>query len=136
MTSLLAQATVKGPPIDWEALSPFIALVTGACIVLLTGLARSAFIRRPAVPCLALITLGVTAGLSIWQWDANVAIISNALMVDNLTLALTLIFVSGGIAAVFLSWRSVAAVEAGEGEYFALMLTSILGMLVLVAAND
>ena len=57
-------------------------------------------------------------------------------MVDNLTLALTMIFVAGGIAAVLLSWRSVAAVEAGEGEYYALLLTSILGMLVLVAAND
>ena len=47
-----------------------------------------------------------------------------------------MIFVAGGIAAVFLSWRSMAASEAGEGEYFALLLTSILGMVVLVAAND
>ena len=45
-------------------------------------------------------------------------------------------FVAGGIAAVLLSWRSIAASEAGEGEYFALLLTSILGMVVLVAAND
>src|SRR4029079_12472018 len=80
--------------------------------------------------------LGVTAGLSIWQWDVNEAIIARALVVDNLTLALTVVFCARGIAAVFLSWRSVAAVEAGEGEYFALMLTSILGMWVLVAAND
>ena len=47
-----------------------------------------------------------------------------------------MIFVTGGIAAVLLSWRSVATAEAGEGEYYALLLTSILGMLVLVAAND
>ena len=37
---------------------------------------------------------------------------------------------------MLLSWRSVAAAEAGEGEYYALLLTSILGMVVLVAAND
>ena len=30
----------------------------------------------------------------------------------------------------------MAAAEAGEGEYYALLLTSILGMVVLVAAND
>ena len=30
----------------------------------------------------------------------------------------------------------VGAAEAGEGEYYALLLTSILGMVVLVAAND
>ena len=45
MTGLIAQATVKGPPIDWEALSPFISLTAGACVVLLVGLARSSFVR-------------------------------------------------------------------------------------------
>lgn len=137
MNVLLAQAAApKGPPINWEALSPFIALVVGACVVLLVGLARGAFIRRQVVPVLTLVTLGVTAGLGIWQWDTNEAILAEALQVDNLTLALTMIFVAGGIAATFLSWRSVATAEAGEGEYYALMLTSILGMMVLVAAND
>lgn len=136
MTGLLAQATTKGPPIDWEALSPFISLVVGACVVLLVGLARGAFVRRQVVPVLTLITLGVTAGLGVWQWDINETIVSDALVVDNLSLALMMIFLAGGIAAVFLSWRSIATVEAGEGEYYALMLMSILGMLVLVAAND
>jgi NADH-quinone oxidoreductase subunit N len=136
MTALIAQATVKGPPINWEALSPAIALTVGACVVLLAGLARSRFARRNVVPALAILTLAVTAGLSIWQWDVNEAIIARALVIDNLTLALTLIFITGGIAAVLLSWRSIASAEAGEGEYYALLLTSILGMLVLVAAND
>ena len=136
MTGLIAQATVKGPPIDWEALSPMIALTAGACVVLLVGLARSSFVRQNVVPVLTLLTLAVTAGLCIWQWDVNEAIIAKAMVVDNLTLALTLIFVAGGILAVLLAWRSVAAAEAGEGEYYTLLLTSILGMVVLVAAND
>ena len=136
MTGLLAQATTKGPPIDWEALSPFISLVVGACVVLLVGLARGAFIRRQVVPVLTLVTLGVTAGLGVWQWDVNESIIADAMVVDNLTLALMMIFLAGGIAATFLSWRSIATAEAGEGEYYALMLMSILGMLVLVAATD
>jgi NADH-quinone oxidoreductase subunit N len=136
MTGLIAQATVKGPPIDWEALSPMIALTAGACIVLLVGLARSSFVRQNVVPVLTLLTLAVTAGLCIWQWDVNEAIIAKAMVVDNLTLALTLIFVAGGILAVLLAWRSVAAAEAGEGEYYTLLLTSILGMVVLVAAQN
>ena len=45
MTGLFAQAAVKGPHINWEALSPLIALTAGACVVLLVGLARSAFVR-------------------------------------------------------------------------------------------
>ncbi len=136
MNALLAQATVKGPEINWEALSPAIALTVGACVVLLVGLARSRFVRGSVVPALTLVTLAVTAGLCVWQWDINEAIVANALVVDNLTLTLTCIFVAGGMLAVLLAWRSTAASEAGEGEFFALLLTSILGMVVLVAAND
>jgi NADH-quinone oxidoreductase subunit N len=125
-----------GPHIDWAALSPLVALAGGACIVLLIGLARSSFIRTQVVPALALVTLGTVIGLGIWQWGDDTAIVSRALVVDDLTLSLTMIFAIGGISAVLLSWRSLAAVEAGEGEYYALLLTSIMGMVVLVAAND
>src|SRR3954465_2365431 len=128
---------MKGPHIDWAALSPILALTAGLCIVLLLGLFRASFVRRGLVPVLTLVCLGVTAGLCVWQWDeGKVVIIERALAVDNLTLALTFVFLGAGIATVFLSWRSSATAEAGEGEYFALMLTSILGMVVLVAAND
>jgi len=131
-----AATTVQGPHIDWAALSPLIALTAGACLVLLAGLARSSLVRTQVVPAMTLLALAVTAGLVIWQWDANVAIVSRALIIDNLTLTLTMVFVVGGIAAVFLAWRSLAAREAGEGEFFSLLLMSILGMVVLVAADD
>src|SRR5205085_4503124 len=55
---------------------------------------------------------------------------------DDLTRMLTFLFVAAGIATVLLSWRSAAAEEAGEGEYSALLLASILGMVVLVAAQN
>jgi NADH-quinone oxidoreductase subunit N len=127
---------IKGPTIDFAALSPLIALTAGACLVLLVGLMRSRFVRTQLVPALTLVTLAVTAGLSIWQWGANTSIIERALAIDDLTLALTLIFVVGAAAGTLLSWRSTATTEAGEGEYYALLLTSVLGMVVLVAAQD
>jgi NADH-quinone oxidoreductase subunit N len=126
----------EAPTIDWAALSPLVALTVGACVVLLVGLLRARFARRQLTPSLALVTLGATAGLSVWQWGANVQVVERALAIDDLTLALTLIFVVGGAAAVLMSWRSLAAAEAGEGEYYALLLTSVLGMVVLVAAQN
>jgi NADH-quinone oxidoreductase subunit N len=136
MTSLLAAATIKGPHIDWAALSPLVALTAGVCVVLLAGLARTPFVRAHVVPALTIVALGLTAGLTIWQWDANTQIVSHALAIDTLAMALTMVFVTGAIAAVLLSWRSSAVRQAGEGEYFALLLSSVLGMVVLVAAND
>jgi NADH-quinone oxidoreductase subunit N len=131
-----AAATIKGPHIDWAALSPVIALTAGLCVVLLVGLARTAFVRAHVVPALALVALGTTAGLAIWQWDTNKQIVARALSIDTLAMALTMVFVAGAMAAVLLSWRSQASREAGEGEYYSLLLSSVLGMLVLVAAND
>jgi NADH-quinone oxidoreductase subunit N len=134
--TFLAAAKLQGPEIDWAALSPLIALTVGGCIVLLLGLARAPFVRRHLVPLLTLLTLGVTAGLSVWQWDVDTNIVAGALAIDNLSLALTIMFAAGAAAAVLMSWRSTASVEAGEGEYHALLLMSVLGMVVLVAAND
>ena len=133
--TVLAQAA-KAPEIDWAALSPVVALTAGACLVLLLGLARARFVRTRAVPVLALITLAVTVGLSIWQWNDNASIIENALAMDDFTRGLTLLFCAAGAGTVLLSWRSAAAEEAGEGEYYALLLTSILGMVILVAAEN
>src|SRR3954467_8231093 len=125
---------MKGPVIDWAALSPLVALTGGLCIVLLVGLFRSTFVRRGLVPAMTLVCLGVTAGLCVWQWDDGNGkpIIEGALAADNLRVARTFVFLAAGIGTVFLSWRSSATEEAGEGEYFALLLTSILGMVVLV----
>ncbi|HEX5620683.1 MAG TPA: NADH-quinone oxidoreductase subunit N [Solirubrobacteraceae bacterium] len=126
----------EAPVIDWAALSPLVALAGGACIVLLVGLLRGRFIRRHLVPALTIGALGATIGLSIWQWDENVEVVERSLSIDNLTLTLTILFAVAAIAAVLLSWRSLAVTEAGEGEFFALLLSSVLGMVVLVAAEN
>jgi NADH-quinone oxidoreductase subunit N len=131
---LAAAKAAQAPHIDWAAMSPIVALTTGGCVVLLVGLLRSPFVRRQLVPLLTLGTLGVTVGLSVWQWDANTIVVDGALAIDNLSLALTVLFCTGAAAAVLMSWRDTATVEAGEGEYFSLLLMSVLGMLVLVAA--
>src|SRR4051794_3559332 len=129
-------AAAKAPYIDWEALSPLVALAGGACIVLLVGLLRGRFIRRQVVPFLTLVVLGITAGACIAKWNTDTDVVSGALAIDDLTLTLTLVFVVAAAGAVLLSWRSGASAEAGEGEYYALLLSSVLGMVLLVGAEN
>ncbi len=133
---MLAAAKIAGPEIDWAGLSPLIAVFGGALVVLMLGLARSRALREIAVPALSIVTLLVAAALSIWQWGERTDLISGALRLDELTLLLTLLFCVAGIAAIVLSWRHVAPREAAHGEYHALLLTSIAGMIVLVAAQN
>jgi NADH-quinone oxidoreductase subunit N len=134
--ALFAEAKISGPKIDWEAISPIVALTAAICIVLLVGLARAPFIRTRAVPLLTILGLGVTIGLCIWQWGENELVISRALAMDDFTRVLTLFFCAAGILTVGLAWRSAASAEAGEGEFYALLLSSILGMVILVAAEN
>ncbi len=132
----LATAHLKGPHVDFAGLSPLIALLGGAALVLLVGLLGSSWVRTQLVPTLSLGVLGAALGLTIWQWDADKSIVSGALRVDDLSLALNVILIAGGACAVLLAWRSRAAHEAAHGEFHALLLSSIGGMSVMASAQN
>ena len=109
---------MKGPPINWEALSPADRADgrrRASCCS--SGSRARRFIRRNVVPVLTLVTLGVTAGLAIWQWDVNEAIIANAL-VDRQPVARAAagLLSRGGIAAVFLSLALGGGGRGGRGR--------------------
>jgi NADH-quinone oxidoreductase subunit N len=118
---------------DYASLSPVLALTVGACVVLLTAVFKP--VRRMA-PLLSLVTLGVTAGLLIWQWNGATDLVSGALRLDDLAIAISLIAVASAAFAVLFSIREPAAEEAGSGEYHALLLGSVLGMVLLAQAQN
>jgi NADH-quinone oxidoreductase subunit N len=154
MIAPLATAHLKGPHVDFAALSPLLALLAGAVIVLLAGLLeRHAAAERPAgatgpeadgrasarahlVPVLSLLTLGAAAGLTAWRWHHHTSAVSGAVRIDDLALVLNLTLVTGGACAVLLGWRSLAAREAGQGEWHALLLSSLAGMTLLASAQN
>jgi NADH-quinone oxidoreductase subunit N len=127
---------LHGPHIDYAAISPFEALLGGSILVLLVGLVRSRVVREQVVPFLALVALGATLAVTLWQWNDHVSAIAGALRIDTLTLALTVVFVTAGAVAVVMSWRAQAPRESAHGEFYALLLASIAGMAVLVAAQN
>ncbi len=135
MTTILAAAP-NAPDIDWAGLSPLLALLGGACIVLMVGLAGSSFVRRQVVPFLALAAFGVTIGCLVWQWDERTPLIEGALSLDPLTILVTLLVCAAGSLATLLAWRGSAAREIAHGEFYALLLTVSAGMLVLAAAQN
>jgi NADH-quinone oxidoreductase subunit N len=135
MTDLLVTAAASAPAIAYPGLSPFFALAGGALLVLIVGLARGRWVRH-ATPLLTIVTLGTAIGLGIWQFNDTTSLISGALLADDLTWVLTFAFCAAGIGATLLAWRSEAAEQASPGEFFSLMLFSILGMAVLVASTN
>ncbi len=127
---------MSGPTIDWAGISPLLALLGGALIVLMLGLLRPRVVREEIVPLLAFASFLAAIGLGVWQLGERGDLISGSMRLDELTIVLTFILCAGGAAAVLLSWRGVAVREAAHGEFYALMLTSAAGMFVLVAAQN
>ena len=133
---ILATAHIKGPHIDWAALSPLVVLAVGALVVLLVGLISKVEIRTRAVPTLALVTLAGAIGTEIWRFAYAQTIVAGALRMDDLGLIVDLVCAVSAIAAVLLSMRTDAPHEAGHGEFHALLLFSVMGMGVLISAQD
>jgi NADH-quinone oxidoreductase subunit N len=136
VSALVLTAAAKGPHVDWAGLSPLVALLGGAIVVLMVGLLRSRLLRELVVPLLALATFAAAAGLGVWQWGEGKDLVSGALRLDDLTIAVTWIVCLAGASAVVLSYRAVAPREAAHGEYYALLLTSAAGMVLLVGAQN
>ncbi|MGA2009647.1 MAG: NADH-quinone oxidoreductase subunit N [Solirubrobacteraceae bacterium] len=133
---LIAAGHIHGPHIDWASFSPFVVLGAGALIVLLVGLLSGEVARTRVVPLLTILTLAGAIGTEIARLDHTASIISGALAIDGLSIVLDLLFATAGIACVLLSLRTRAPGSAGHGEYHSLLLFSILGMAVLVSAQN
>jgi NADH-quinone oxidoreductase subunit N len=137
MIVLAATAHVQGPHIDWSAIAPIVVLTGGALIVLLLGLLRGLAVRERIVPLLTLVTLGCAIAFEIIRLGHHPTdAVAGALRIDNLAMVLDMIFCVSAIAAVVLSWRGRAASDAGHGEYHSLLIFSVLGMVVLVSAQN
>jgi NADH-quinone oxidoreductase subunit N len=123
----------QAPHVDYAALSPVLALTVGICVLLLTAVFKP--LQRTG-PGLTLLTLAVTAGLLIWNWNDPTDLVAGALRLDDLAISISLIAVFTATFAVLLSIREPAAEGAGLGEYHALLLGSVLGMVLLAQAQN
>jgi NADH-quinone oxidoreductase subunit N len=132
----LASSHIPTPHVDFAGLSPLIAFLGGATLVLLAGLIGSRRMREHGVPLLTLTVLGAATGLVIWQWQAQKSLVDGALRLDSLALVLDLALIAAGAATVLLAWRSQAGHEAAHGELHALLLSSIGGMSLLASAES
>ena len=129
-------AELHAPQIDYAGLSPFLALAGGACATLMLGLFRGPGFRV-LVAATALVTLAAATGLTIWQFGENKSVVENALRVDDLALTLDFIFYFAAAVTILQSLRqSLATIAGREGDHYALLLSSVLGMAVLAGASN
>jgi len=123
----------SAPEIDYAGISPIIALTAGIVVVLLAGVFKR---TKRAVPVLTFDALAIAAGALIWQWTERKDLIAGALRLDDLAIALGLVAILMAVFCVCFSIGEPAVEQSGSGEYHALLLGSVLGMVLLAQAAN
>jgi NADH-quinone oxidoreductase subunit N len=138
LASLLQQGTpFLRPEVDFHALAPEIVL-TGAIVAVLLADLFTREGARGIVPSIA--GLGLLASLvpvlTLAVDGAERAMFGGAYTVDDFSLVLKALFLLSGYVVVLLSTNYIAEGDYAEGEYYFLLLCSILGMVVMASSRD
>jgi NADH-quinone oxidoreductase subunit N len=138
LASLVQQGTpFLRPEIDFHAFAPEIIL-TGTIVVILLADLFTPEGARGILPSLAGIGLlaSMVPVLTLALDGADRAMFGGAYAVDDFSLVLKALFLVAGYVVVLLSTNYIAEGDYAEGEYYFLLLASILGMTVMASARD
>ena len=136
--NVLLSATWSAPVIDYHALAPEIVLAGGLCLVLLADLfldesrkwvlsTLTGFTLLGAL--LPVLTLGVSEAPVRSMFDGRY-------VVDEFSVVLKALFLIVGYVIVLLSTNHVEEEEYWRGEYWFLLLTSVMGMVMMASSRD
>ena len=125
------------PEVDWHAFAPDL-VVAGALVVVLMADLFLPEERKGLLPSLA--GLGLLAALipvvTLAVDGADRTMFGGAYAVDNFALVLKALFLVAGYVVVLLSTNYIAEGDYAEGEWYVLLLSSILGMTAMASARD
>ncbi|MFL6203747.1 MAG: NADH-quinone oxidoreductase subunit N [Acidimicrobiales bacterium] len=137
MLAALLQQAFDSPQVDFHALAPELVLTGALVVVLLADLFKPAG-ARGIVPQIA--GIGILAALvpvlTLALDGADRSMFSGAYVVDNFALVLKALFLLAAYVVVLLSTNYIAEGDYAEGEYYFLLLSSLLGMTVMASARD
>jgi NADH-quinone oxidoreductase subunit N len=125
------------PYLDYHALAPEIILTAVALVVLLVDLVWRERARN-VVPQIAGIGMLVALipVLTLASDGETRSMFGGAFVVDNYSLAFTGFFLVVGYVTLLLSYDYIAEGDYYQGEYYVLILTSVLGMMVMASSRD
>ena len=139
MLALLAQSAGEfvRPPIDWHAAAPELTLLGAGAVLTLMDIVWLERGRRSASTLAAIGLLATMVPILTLALDgADRSMFNGAFVVDNYALVMKAMFVLAGYVVVLLSTNYVAEGDYWENEYYGLLLSSVLGMVLMASARD
>ena len=131
------------PIVDFHALAPELVLAAGICVVLLvdlfvpdhrrwvTGTLSGFFMLAAILPVVTLAVLGDDVRFTISGPG-----MTGRYVVDNFSLVLKALFLLAGYVVVLLSTNELEEGGYYQGEFYVLLLSSVLGMVMIASSRD
>ncbi|PKN95496.1 MAG: NADH-quinone oxidoreductase subunit N [Chloroflexi bacterium HGW-Chloroflexi-6] len=121
--------------IDFEVLLPVITLASWASLLLLADL----FVpreRKGLTALLAAAGLLVTLGFSLNQFGREAVGFGGMVTLDGFSTFLVCLFLLSGLLGIGLAFNYLKRMNIERGEYYALLLFSVVGMMLMAQASD
>jgi NADH-quinone oxidoreductase subunit N len=134
----LAAADWTAPAVDYHAIAPEVVLAGGLVLLLLLDLFLSDARKWVLTPVASFTLLGafipvLTVALGT---DGAREMFDGRYVVDDFSLVLKALFLLAGYVVVLISADHIREGNYHEGEYWFLLLTSILGMVMMASSRD
>ena len=117
-------------------LLPAVQVLLTALVVLVRDLFIEEEKPKGYLAFLSLIGIGLAVAETVALWGVHESAFNDGVVLDNFALFFSLIFLLVGALTILSSTPYIRQAGIQEGEYYALILFSILGMMIMVAAND
>ena len=121
--------------IDFLAIAPELALTVTALVLLAADLALRGDAKQLVNPIAVIGTL-VAIGFTVVLWGQDRATFGGQFVADDYAVIFKLLFLGTLLAILGISWRFFAEGRYFQGEYYFLLVTSFIGMLVMPSARD
>ena len=131
----LAQGLAQ-PSIDWHALAPELVLAAAACLVLIVDLFLPDEVKWMAMPLAAAGLFGTAAAVVSLIGDGDRVTLAGSFEVDGFALLFKGLFCVIGLIVVAISFHYFREGRYYQGEYYFLVLCSLLGAMTMASSRD
>lgn len=119
--------------LDFITILPAAFLTFWVCLLLLADL----FIKQKGVTvALAAIGLAVSLGLTLAQIGRSTSAFNGMLVLDGFSIFVQALLLISGLLGIALAYNYARRMEIERGEYYSLLLFSIIGMMLMAQAAD
>jgi NADH-quinone oxidoreductase subunit N len=121
------------PPLNFFVILPLLILTIWACALLLVDL----FIKSKGITALlAALGLALSLGFTLSQIGASGTGFNNMVVLDGFSTFVDALLLVTGLFGIALAYGYLKRMGIERGEYYTLLLFSILGMLLMAQASD